>query len=60
LTSCCPFGYNIIAEKYDPIIHAIENVYKINFKHHDLRNYIYQATHNLVTGLGKVKAIRNS
>jgi hypothetical protein len=25
-----------IAEKYDPIIHAIENVYKINFKNHDL------------------------
>jgi hypothetical protein len=25
---------------------------KINFKNHDLRNYIYQATRNLVTGLG--------
>ena len=35
--------------------HAIENVYQINFKNHDLRNYIYRATHNLVTGLGKVK-----
>jgi hypothetical protein len=33
-------------------------MYHINFKNHDLRN-IYQATHNLVTGLGKVKAKRN-
>ena len=39
-------------EKYDPIIHAIKNIYQINFKNHDLRYYIYQATHNLVTGLG--------
>jgi hypothetical protein len=37
---------NKLAEKYDPIIHAIENVYQINFKNHDLRNYIYRATHN--------------
>jgi hypothetical protein len=31
-------GYNIkakLAEKYDPLIHAIENVYEINFKNHD-------------------------
>ena len=55
-------GYNIkakLADKFDPIIHAFENVYQINFKSHDLRNYIYRATHNLVTGLGKVKAERN-
>jgi hypothetical protein len=34
-------GYNIkakSAENYDPIIHAIGNVYHINFKNHDLRN----------------------
>jgi hypothetical protein len=48
-----------LAEKYDPIIYAIENVYQINFKNHDLRNYIYRATNNLVTGLGKVKSERN-
>jgi hypothetical protein len=30
----------------------LKNIDQINFKNHDLRNYIYQATHNLVTGLG--------
>jgi hypothetical protein len=37
-------GYNIkanIADKYDPIVHAIKHIYQINLKNHDLRNYIY-------------------
>ena len=51
-------GFNIkakSAEKYEPIIYAIESIYHACFKNHDLRNYFYHATHNLVKGLGKEK-----
>ena len=53
-------GFNIkakSAEKYDPIICAIESVYHTYFKNHDLRNYFHRATNNLVKYLGKMKGI---
>lgn len=53
-------GFNIkakSAEKYDPIICAIESVYHTYFKNHDLRNYFHRATNNLVKDLGKMKGI---
>ncbi len=44
------------AGKYHLIIYASHLLYQIiYFKNHDLRNYFYQATHNLVKDLGKVK-----
>lgn len=51
-------GFNIkakSAEKYEPIIYAIESIYHARFKNHDLRNYFYRATNNLVKELGKQK-----